>query len=379
MINGGAINSGSINSYNPILTKFAYSLADSFSLSDSVKNITLLAFIDNYEVEDSGVNSALVETTISFSDLVAFEDTIRVKVLIQLTDLFSLQDTVSLQAVVQKILDTFSLEDQIIPIATVKKILSDLLSFTDALGLSYVLSLSDSFSLVDGLVWKIRQLVSIADSFSLSDLLNNTALFNLILEDSFLLEDSLFETIQKVLSLNDSFSLVGQFNIDGETYIAWAVNPKTFGAYKLRYPSGINSVERIGGKSLLVAADGIYEVGGDDDDGGMIDAFLKTGFEDFNDPERHYPGEKLKQLLNGYLVLSSEGETLLKVTTTRRGEARETWFKCREKPEVMAKKQVALSNSLRSVLFQFELVPLKGKPAKFREIEIIPLFLNRSI
>src|SRR5690606_4707362 len=141
--------------------------------------------------------------------------------------------------------------------------------------------------------------------------------------------------IQTTLEIADTFGIVGTIRLDGEDYVVWGLNPKTLAAYELAYRKPIRGFARIAGKNLVAMEDGIFEVGGGTDDGLRIPAYLRTGFVDFDDPERHLAGEKLKQLLNAYLVLSAEGETMLKVRTTRRGEIIETWFRLREKPAVV--------------------------------------------
>ena len=100
---------------------------------------------------------------------------------------------------------------------------------------------------------------------------------------------------------------------------------------------------------------------------------------DFNDPNRHFDGSRLKQLLAAYALVDGDGKILLKVRTFRRGQCTETWFKAEQKMGDFGKIQIPLSNSLRSTLFQFELVPLDGKPAKFRAVEVVPLFLTRAV
>lgn len=350
----------------------------SFSLSDSYATGKLISFADAIAFV-SVAEGNLVETKLEFSSFFGLDDTVHKIVHEAVEDTFAINDSVSIGKVIAAILDSLGLGDSFLAISTITKAFESTLAFDDTFSFRQRIEQEDAIVFADEVLAKITQILSWNDTLALADVNDFTFLMQLTLEDDFEIGDSFFEIIQRVLALEDSFGVLGQFTIDGDTYLVWAVNPKTKGAYKLKYPQRINSFARIAGKNLICADDGIYEIAGTDDDGTAINAFLKTGFEDFNDPERHYPGEKIKQLLNAYLVLSAEGETLLKITSTRRGEAIETWFKCRENADVVSKKQISLSNSLRSVLFQFELRPLEGLPAKFREIEIIPLFLSRSI
>jgi len=352
--------------------------SSTLSLTDDFVTAKLVSITDAIAFS-SVVECKLVQHQVEFSNTFAITDTFNKIVKEALVDAFALSDTLEIGKVLAVIVDALGLDDSFTALITVTHAISSVFGLQDSLSLRSRIELTDALSLADVITWRIRQILAISDTTELTDTLSSQLTLLVTLQDTFATDDSFFTIIQQVLTLNDTFGVVGTFRIEGEDYLVWGINPKTTGAYKLKYPKNINSFERIGGKNLIAAADGIYEISGDDDDGTDIEAFLKTGFEDFNDPERHYPGEKIKQLLNAYLVMTAEDETLLKVISTRRGTAIETWFKCRAKPSVVSKTQIPLSNSLRSILFQFEISPLKNKPMKIQEVEIIPLFLSRSI
>lgn len=377
-INSFEINGGLINGSVEVAADISLSLTDIFNFADSFQTSQLLSLIDSIAFV-SLAESKLVETKVYYMDTILFSEVTEKLALLAIEDLYATADEVSVGSVVASIIDSLGLADSILAISTITKLFESSFGLSDELNVRQRIEQEDAFNLVDDIFAIIRRVREWQDTIGFSDSVSQTFFIELLLSDSLSLADSFFETIQKVLSLQDTFGLVGQFTLDGDSYLVWGMNPRTQGAYKLKYPIGINSMTRIGGKNLLCAPSGIYQVEGKDDEGAEIEAFLKTGFEDFNDPERHYPGEKIKQLLSAYLVLSTDGETLLKVTQTRRGTAEEVWFKCRETNEVMSKKQIPLSNSLRSVLFQFELTPLRGAASKIRELEVIPLFLSRSI
>jgi hypothetical protein len=354
-------------------------ITDTFSVSDAYLAPQVIKFVDSVAFA-SALSYAVVEHEVEIADTIQFTDNMRKIVLESLSDTYGETDSFSIAAIVEAIADYFGVNDSFVALIENELSWSDAVGFSDTFGLRYRLELSDTVAFIDSMAAKIVQLLGIIDTFSLVDGFSYDYQITLSISDSdFGLSDSFLETFQKVLYWNDSVGFVGHLKLADETYLVWAMNPRTRGAYQLTYQLDINSFARAGGKNLVCASSGIYEVGGTDDDGAVIESYLRTGMENFHDSDRHFPGEKLKQLLEAYLVLTAEGETLLKVITTRRGEAVETWFKCREKPDVISKKRVSLSNSLRSVLFQFELKPLKGKPMKLKELEIIPMFLSRSI
>lgn len=355
-----------------------WALQDYLQVSDTYSSNLILTIRDSLALSDV-LTRILIQTSYSLSDSIAFSQNVKSILKIALTDTFELAEEVEIGKVVAKIRDVLRISDSVLAEITRQYSISDNLSLSDFLDLHYILTFADALALADSVVDKIRQIYHISGLFNLSDSFSNTLSLNIFFADAISLDDSFSDIIQTRLAISDTFNILGSLRIDGETYLVWAFNPKTLGAYKLSYPKNVNSFARIGGKNLVCAEDGIYAIGGDDDDGETFRAFVKTGFLNFHDPERHYDGTKLKQLLNAYLVFTAEGTTLLKVTTTRRDEALETWFVCRDTPPIMAKRKLDLSYDLRSVLFQFELTPLNDDPAKYTQLEIVPLFLNRSI
>lgn len=354
------------------------SILSTILLQDTMDH-SLLPFWADSIIFGSDFTSVLVQHQYELNDTIELTDATRVQIRLALSDLFQLQDTVSVHAALETILDTLGLEDQFDWISQSTQSFLSSFGLTDTVSFLHRLELSDTFVLADQILLRFRLLKEILDTIQLTDSLSSSYLWLGGFEDSIHLSDSLDWTIQQVLELSDEIALAGFVSIDGERYLVWGLNPRTAAAFKWTFAKKWNSFARVGGKNLLCADDGIYELTGTTDGGATIPAYLRTGLVDFNDPERHYDGAQLKQLLSAYLVMTAEGETLLKVRTSRTGTMQEVWFKCLKKPEVVSKVQVPLSNTLRSVLFQFELKPLGGKPAKYKAVEIVPLFLTRAV
>lgn len=369
---------------------------DTVSLSDSFTGAQKWIFSSTLELSDSLVvqytkaltdaialssvfSPVLIQHQVTLTDTLALSDLIERRAREALVDTFSLSDTVEVGRIVLLIADTLRLSDSVIAQILNTVTVNDTIGFADIFGRNARWELSDALSFTDTVLDKIRQLLSISSTLTLDDSFTHSFSIQLLFTDSLSLTDSVDWSIQKVLAFASNIGFIGNFRFDGERYDVWAFNPRTMAVFELDYSKPIKGLGRLAGKNVVVREDGVFEVGGVDDNGETFDAFLRTGITDFDDPERHFPGENIKQLLQGYLVHTSTGDTLLKIRTTRRGKLIETWFKCRDKPEVMTKSQVPLSNSLRSLLFQFELVPLKSKPAQFHAVEIVPLFLKRSI
>jgi hypothetical protein len=357
--------------------QLVFLLHDTLSLQDSVKGAARITTVDLLSLLDSH-SAKVIQTKQSLTDTIAIRDSLRAAVQKAISDTLSLTDAVKLSSVVFTLADTVGLSDNLLARITIQLALLDTVVLTDAWHVNYRIKLADALTLADAWVKTASILTALADQISLSDSFANTFRVQLLLSDTVSLTDALGWKIQKVLSLADTVLLVGQLQIGTDKYFAWAFNTRTGGAYKFsNFP--FNSFAHINGKNLMCAPDGIYELGGGDDAGAAIQGMFKTGRLNLADPQNGFPEGLLKEMLAAYLLFEADGETLLKVTISRReGEVFEHWYSLHETAQ-MSKRQLPISNSLRSVLWQFEITKLDGKPAAFREIETIPLFLTRRV
>ncbi len=349
---------------------------DSVELSDSFAATLELSWGSTLSLADV-VASGFLQVSLELEDSIGVSDEWVKVVRDTFVDVVGLSDTTEVGAAVEGLLDALGLSDSFDALATVTATFEDVIELLDALGIRESLSLSDTIALADAFVERVVVLLGLVDSLELSDSLSETNSLEIALADSVSLDDSFAEAIQRILSLSDTLGLVGRLRTsEEEEYVVWVVNPQTGGAYKWTQMP-FNSVARIGNKTFFCQLNGLYSFDSDVDLDSSISPVIRTGMVNFADGHRELPGGGLKALANAFLLLSSEGETLLKVLVNRRGAYEEHWFKLRERTSGMTKKRLPVMNSLRSVLYQFELRPLHGKPAEFQEIELIPLYLQR--
>jgi len=345
--------------------------SDSIQVTDSAQ-ASLLEQIASTLAFDSVVSSVLVQTKLEVLSEIAFSDDNSERIRHALSDTFVFTDTISVHAALERIVDVLGLGDSFL------WRVQDTRSFASTLGLddSWLerlrLSFSDTLTFADAIVKRIRKLLEFQSTFALLDTWDNRLTFLAEFLDSISLGDDLSWAIQKKLSLIDTIELIGQVGFEGERFLVWGVNPKTFAAFKWSYLEPINSFAKVGGKNLFCTKVGVYEVTGTQDGAASIPAYLRTGLMDFGRPE-------LKQLLGAYLVFTAEGNTLLKVRTTKDGNMLEYWYECVSTPNVVARARTKVGRNLKSNLYQFELKPLAGKPAKYTTLEVMPLVLSRSI
>lgn len=288
-------------------------------------------------------------------------------------DDLGLSDAGSVGLVILALQEQVALADSTLARVTATLALSQVLRLAEAVGLAYRLERNDALALAESSTVLAHSLLSLADTLPLRDEAAFQFSVAFLVKDTLPLVDTVGWRIQAILAVSDTLALVGRVQLGVQEYLAWAINTHTGGAYKFSNYR-FNSFARVGGKNLFCRADGIYEVAGETDNGALIQGMWKTGKLNLETPD--FPGDTLKELLAAYLLFDAEGETLLKLTVSRWDVTEEHWYLLNESAQ-MAKRQLPISNSIRSVLFQFELNKLDGKPAAFREIEVIPLYLTR--
>lgn len=348
-------------------------LRDSYAFSDTFALVQQIGWADSFIFSSAFAYTGL-QDTYSISDEFVFSDSFGTQLNLSLADAFAFSDTITIDEFLLALADAYGMSDSFIPAIQATLALSDSWGWADSIVNSLTLGIADAFALADSFVNAVQVLVSLSDSFAMTDTFSTQATFIVSLSDSFGLSDTEpVPTLEVLLGLADSFSIAGAFSLsDEEKYLAWAVNTATMGPYKFsNYP--FNSFANVHGKVIACASNGVFELGGDDDDGESIGALLKTGLMDF--------GTDLKKSLSeAYLAYTADGETLFKVIFSDGGDKTEVWYKLnRRTANVTRQSELPIHRGIEAVHFQFELRPLDGKPQRIKQLTLIPLVTRRML
>jgi hypothetical protein len=180
-------------------------------------------------------------------------------------------------------------------------------------------------------------------------------------------------TSQQVLTavLNDLAVGVIALNVGGAQYDGWVMNTRTMAASEYQNYS-FNSFAKMGNKYYGAKDDGIYLLGGEDDDGEEINALVQTGLMDFG--TSHY-----KAIPSVYLGVKSDGELALRVVTTEQGVRTENWYSSNINNDLAASDRITLGKGLRSRYWEFALTNVDGADFDVHQIEMIPVVLERRL
>lgn len=205
------------------------------------------------------------------------------------------------------------------------------------------------------------------ESVIFSDGNTSVRTLTLVASDTFAVDDS--QSINQILQalIEESFSFVGGLDLNGDQYVAYAVNSKTSAAteytnYNFNSMSG----------DLAANSTGIYSLTGDDDDGVNINASFKTGLMDFGN-------SFMKQIPYAYLGMSSDGRMILKVISVNNGNKKERWYEMRQTNAASGNTRLKFGKGVKASYWQFELANKNGSDFEFERIEFTPLVLKRRV
>jgi len=119
---------------------------------------------------------------------------------------------------------------------------------------------------------------------------------------------------------------------------------------------------------------GIFELGGDTDDGDPIQAFIRTGLSDFGTG-------KLKRFPDLYLGYVGSGDVVLKVIhTSETGEKTEDWYRMAAKNAGAVREgRIQIGRGIKTRYAQFELCNTAGAAIEFADVRLRPLILDRRV
>lgn len=169
-----------------------------------------------------------------------------------------------------------------------------------------MLSVYDSLGLSDAPLNNTSMRLLVADSIALSEVAAANKIAFVALTDSLTLQEVLANNVSIGIALSDALFLADSI-LSNTPLLSYVVNANTFALTK--YSNfNFNSFARLGSKHYGVQDDGVYELGGETDNGANIDASITLGKND-------YGSEHLKKVPAIYIGTHANGDMVLKVST----------------------------------------------------------------
>jgi hypothetical protein len=234
------------------------------------------------------------------------------------------------------------------------------------MGLAFIEDLSESMVMSDAADSRAEFLGDLVDAATMTD------------TDDFIRE--MFGDLVDGMTMSDLVSVLAEFTADltdemtineildqqGEVFDAWVVNTET-GAVSRYDWLPFTSLTEFNGRYFGTTAEGLYELAGDTDDGGHINAFVLSGVDDLD-----IPGDK--RVIRGYIGLKTSGEMLLKTIV---GDNVTRIYRLVSSSNAMHQRRLPLGKGVDSVYWQFALENIDGADFETDVIKLLPVVLKR--
>lgn len=298
-------------------------------------------------------------------ELINFTDKLNVIFEILMQETISFADNVDYNKErALKIIDTLVVSDVAANRVNAYALLMDIAVFVDAGLLSFPVKISETFNLSDQFSNLLQAVTEAIEAVYFTGETTCTVSMMALSEETINFTEDISVGAQLTALIQDGVQFVGVLEKDGETY-TYVINPETSALVEWT-GYDFNSISN----GLGATSTGIYSLGGSTDDGVNIDASYKTGLLDFG-------SNQFKQVPYAYLCIASDGNMILKVSTTHKGIKKEHWYELSEAQLAYDNARIQLGRGLKSRYWQFELTNKDGSDFELSEFDVLPLVLRR--
>lgn len=252
-----------------------------------------------------------------------------------------------------------------------REVLAAALAINSMVATGWHATASDSVAMNDALRAHLTAVTSVLDSIAVGDTGSPSMRLTALVNDSLVLDDDAAASMQYMERLGEDVLFFGAIRLGSDEYVGWVLNEGAASEYR-NYP--FNGFAAFDGKYYGTAADGLYLLEGDDDQGVPIEASIKTALMDFGTGV-------LKRIPDVYVAFVGSDKLVLKVITPgQRGEQVETIYTSTV-PEGAAlhNGRIRIGQGLKSRYWQFELTNVDGADFEIDELAWRPMTLDRRI
>lgn len=253
-------------------------------------------------------------------------------------------------------------------------LLAETLALADAIATVERERVSEAAVFDDAYAAALQAHAALLDSLLIGDTLGGGVLIRAVVDESLVLDGVQTVTAELFARLVEHLALCVTVTIGDDTYLAWVVNTETRGAWQYEnYP--FNSFAGpFNGKYYGMAADGLYELGGDTDDGDAIKARFRLGMSNLGTGiEKRMPACYLGYRADGCMILKA-------IVTEIDGSRSEHWYELRPRGDGSVREgRIQLGRGLKAVFWDFEIANVKGADFELADMQLYPMVLDRRV
>lgn len=295
------------------------------------------------------------------------------KVMLTLTDDVSLAETLVDRVVLAVVVsEATSVSGQVAVTNTLLSSISDVVGVSESVDYSWFLTLSDSIGASDTVNALVTFVKAVSDSVDVAGALTNILKAIASAEDTMDAADVAIARATFINSIADSIETTVTINVSGVEYFGLVLNTTNMGIST--YDTwDFNSFAEIDGKYIGAGRAGVYEIGGDDDDGTDIDWEIDFGSIDFGDSQD-------KRLPEIFYAARQDGTIIFKVTHVKDDGAKvEDWYQATRTSDALSERRVKLKKGVKSQYYRVQAVGKDGAHIDLEKLELTPVALMRKL
>lgn len=326
-------------------------------------------------LELSGAFDTLLSQMVRVADGLTLTDVVRAILAVHLTDTVALGAQVTATPVLAvQVIDALALASGTTSVQTMVALVSVTLALIDA-GYTVEQALAQSgMTLGDALEAQARAYARVIEDLRLAATPIGTLRLVALVRDGLVLDDAAAAAAEILAVIRDGLSLLAQVHLDNDPFIAWVMNTEGDRPVFTYDNWPFNSYGQLGDQYLAAGPDGIYILGGPDNDGDPILWSIRSGLMDFGTTRK----KRMEQL---YLAYSTDGRLGLRIIVTQpTGEKRAYDYEMRPRPALATSaNRIKVGRGHASREWAFELHSLDGATTTLADMQLLPMILDRSI
>lgn len=254
-----------------------------------------------------------------------------------------------------------------------RNLVAETLALADAIAVTAKEQLGDTAAFGETMRTALRARMRLLDELVVDALPAATARVLGVLEENIALDGSPTSTLEAFNRLRETVGFSITLRIGDDVYLAWVVNTETRAASTYtNFP--FNSFCEFEGDYYGAAADGIYELDGDDDDGDAIRARLRLGMSNLGIARE-------KRIPALYLAYAADGRLVLKAIVTEiDGTRSEWWYQLTPRGAGGVREgRIQMGRGLKAVFWDFEIANIDGADFELADLKFHPMVLDRRV
>lgn len=320
--------------------------------------------------------ASILSTAIELEDTLAIRDVLQYALDVVLAEVLHLADDVDVTRwVLAQVTERLVLDGVATSLLDAQVTLATALVLGDEVAAPFLAALTETLDLGEALDVRVSRVVALLEELQLETTTSTGLTVVANIDETLLLADGMGATLTANVLLRESLECFGTLSINGDVWSCWLINTESKGVARYtNFP--FNSFAKAPWGAYVGATDtGLYELGGDTDDGEPITARIRSALTDFGD-------RRAKRVPAMYVGYTATGQIGLKViSTSERGVKTEDHYLLEPRPATggVRESRFKVGRGIASVYLGFEVVNVGGADFALDVVEWLPIRLDRRV